>query len=148
MFKFKNKIQGQTVNNDTKDINIVVQLQYLSNSLRTVYFLINCEINLILICSANHFLVAGNVAYQLPTFTILNRKLHVLLITLSTQDNGKLLEQLKIGFERIIIWNRYQSKITMQAHQYLDYLADPSFQGVNRLFVLSYGNTRHWTCYK
>ena len=128
LFKFKNKIQGQTVNNDTKDINIVVQLQYLSNSLRTVYFLINCEIILILICSANHFLVAGNVAYQLPTFTILNRKLHVLLITLSTQDNGKLLEQLKIGFERIIIWNRYQSKITMQAPQYLDYLADPSFQ--------------------
>ena len=136
----KDTIQGQTVNNGTKD----VALKYLSNCCRTLeMLLINCEINLISTWSVNHFLVAGNVAYQVPTFTIANRKLYVSLINLSTQDNAKLLEQLKSGFKRMIIWNRYQSKIKTQAQQYLDNLIDPSFHLVNRLFVLSYGNTRH-----
>ena len=61
---------------------------------------------------------------------------------LSTQDNAKLLQQLKLGFKKIINWNKYQSKVAIQAlNSYLDYLTDPSFQGVNRLFVLSLENT-------
>ena len=60
-------------------------------------------------------------------------------ITLSIQDNAKLLEQLKSGFKRTVNWNKYQPKVsTERPNQYLDFLTDPSFQGVNRLFVLSF----------
>ena len=53
----------------------------------------------------------------------------------------KLLQQLKSGFERTINWNKCQSNVTLQEQNlYLDYLIDPAFQGVNRLFVLSYEN--------
>ena len=104
---------------------------------------IDCEINLILNCSANYFLVAGTVINQVPTFAITDENIYVPVVTLSTQDKVKLLEQLKYGFKRTINWNNYQSKMTMQArNQYLDYLAYPSFQAVNRLSVLSYENIR------
>ena len=74
--------------------------------------LINCGINLILTCSANCFLVTGTVANQVPTFTITNTKLYVPVVILSTQDNAKLLKQLKSGFKIKINWNTCQSKIT------------------------------------
>ena len=69
-----------------------------------------------------------------------------LLWLLSTQDNIKFLKQLKLGFTLTINWNKYQAKVTIQnRNQYLDYLADISFQGVNRLFVLSFKNNAHQT---
>ena len=74
-------------------------------------------------------------------FAIADTKLYVTVVTLSIQDNAKLLEQLKCRFRVTINWSKYQSKVTMQIrNQYLDYLIDPCFQGVNRLFVLSYEN--------
>ena len=61
--------------------------------------------------------------------------------TWSTQDNAKLLQQLKSGFKRTINWNKYQSKPeSLKRNQYLNYLISPSFQGVNSLFVLSFEN--------
>ena len=48
------------------------------------------------------------------TFTITVTKLYVPVVTLSTQDNSKLLQQLKSGFIRIINWNKYQSKVIRQ----------------------------------
>ena len=66
-------------------------------------------------------------------------KLYVPVVTLSTQDNAKLLQQLKLGFKRTINWNKYKLKPElMERNQYLNYLIDPSFQGVNRRFVLSF----------
>ena len=63
------------------------------------------------------------------------------MVTLSTQDNANLLQQLKSGVKRTINWNKYQSKISTEAkNQYLNFLINPSFQGVNRLFVLSFEN--------
>ena len=60
---------------------------------------------------------------------------------LSTQDNGKLLERLKYGFKRTTNWNRYQSKVSTEIqNQYLYFLIDPRFQGVNRLFALQFEN--------
>ena len=60
---------------------------------------------------------------------------------MSIQDNAKLLEQLKLAFEIIIIWNNYEPKVTTKIpNQYLDFLIEPSFQGVNRFFVLSFEN--------
>ena len=84
-------------------------------------------------------LVAGTVANQNPSFQIKDTKLYVLVVTLSTQENIKLLKQLESGFKRTINWNKYLAKTTSQAQNgYLDFLIYPSFQGVNRLFVLSF----------
>ena len=64
--------------------------------------LINCETNLILTWSANCAIIYTNVANQNPTFKITENKLYVLVVTLSTQDNEKLLPQLKSGFKRTV----------------------------------------------
>ena len=80
---------------------------------------INCEINLILTWSANCFIVAGTVANQVPTFAITDRKIYVPVVTLSTQDNVKRLQQLKSGFKRTINWNKYQSKVKIQRQDQL-----------------------------
>ena len=98
---------------------------------------VNCEINLILTWYGNCLLISGNNDAQVPTFAITDTNIYVPVVILSTQENVKLLDQLKSGSKRAIYWNKYQSKATIQAqNQYLDYLIDPSFQAVNRLFVL------------
>ena len=62
-------------------------------------------------------------------------------MTLSTQENTKLLQQLKSGFKRVNNWNKYLSKPELLAQNpNLNYLVEPSFQGVNRLFVLAFEN--------
>ena len=72
---------------------------------------------------------------------IIDTKLYVPVVTLSTEHNIKLLKQLKSGLNRIINWNNYQLKPTDQGqNKYLDYLIDPGFQGVNRLFLLLFEN--------
>ena len=74
-------------------------------------------------------------------FGITDTKFYVAVVTLSTQDNTKLLQQSKSGFKRTINWNKYQSDPkTYAQNQYLNHLVDLSFQGVNRLFVLSFEN--------
>ena len=72
--------------------------------------LINCEVELILDWSANCVIIYTDVANQVPTFTITETNLYVPVVTLSTQDNAKLLPQLKSGFKRTISWNKYLSK--------------------------------------
>ena len=63
------------------------------------------------------------------------------MVTLSTQDNAKLLQQLKSAFKGVINWNKYLSKPALLAQNLnLNYLVEPSFQGVNRLFVLAFEN--------
>ena len=82
-------------------------------------------------------------------FLITDTKIYVPVLTVSTQDNAKLLEQLRSGFKRTINWNKYQPKIsTERQNQYLDFLIDPSFQGVNRVFVLSFEDEEQKTSYK
>ena len=71
---------------------------------------INCEISLILTWCANCVIVYTNVANQSATFAITETKLYVPVVTSSTQDNAKLLQQLKSGFERVINWNKYLPK--------------------------------------
>ena len=135
-FNFKVKITGQTGNDGTKNVEITVPLKYLSNFWRTLETpLINCEVNLILTWSANCVIVSTNDANQNATFAITNTKLYVPVVTLSTQDNGKLLQQLKSGFKRVTNWNKYLSKPELLAQNpSLNHLVEPSFQGVNRLF--------------
>ena len=95
------------------------------------------------------FLIAGTVENPDPKFTITDIKLYVPVVTFSTQDNAKLLRLLESGFKRTINWNKYQSKVTQQTlNRNLDFLIDPSFWGVNRLFILSFKDRRVWQSYK
>ena len=72
--------------------------------------IINCKVNVILTWSENCVIVYTDVADQGATFRITETKLYVPLVTLSTQDNAKLLTQVKSGFKRTINWNKYLSK--------------------------------------
>ena len=141
-FKFKAKITGQTGNDGTKDVEIMVPLKYLSNFWRTLEMpLINCEVNLILTWSSNCVLIATAIQNQTATFAITDTKLYVPVVTLSTQENTKFLQQLKSGFKRVINWNKYLSKPELLAQNpNLNHLVEPSFQGTNRLFVLAFEN--------
>ena len=82
-------------------------------------------------------IISTNVANQAPTFAITETNLYVPVVTLSTQDNAKLLPQLKSGFKRTINWNKYLVKPELLAQNAnLNHVIEPNFQGVNRLFFL------------
>ena len=86
-------------------------LKYLSNFWRTLEMpLINYELELILDWSASCVIIYTNVANQVPTFTITETNLYFPVVTLSTNDNSKLLPHLKNGFKRTITWNKYLVK--------------------------------------
>ena len=113
----------------------MVPLKYLSNFWRTLEMpLINYEVSLILTwpstCVITNYTGAGR-------FAITDTKLYVPDVTLSTQDNAKFLQQLKSGLKRVVNWNKYLSKPELLN---LNHLVEPSFQGVNRLFVLAFEN--------
>ena len=70
--------------------------------------------------------------------------LYVPVFTLSTHDNSKLLSQLKNGFKRTITWKKCLIKPELSAQNAnLNYLVEPSFQGINRLFILAFENDDH-----
>ena len=111
--------------------------------------LINCEIffavNLICIC----VIVSTNIANQNATFAITNTKLYVPVVTLSQQENSKLLEQLQSVFKRVINCNKYLPKPELLAkNPNLNLLLESSFQGVYRLFVLAFENDTQITSSK
>ena len=141
-FNFEAKMTGQTDNNGTKDVEIMGQIKYLSNFWRTLEMpLINCEVNLILTWYADCFIVSSADADQNATFAITDTKSYLPVITLSQQDNAKLLQQLKSGFKRVINWNKYFSKPELLAQNpNLNHLVEPSFQRINIIFVLAYKN--------
>ena len=82
------------------------------------------------------------VANNPPTgleFQIADTKLYVPVVTLSKENVIKLLEKSKSGFKRIIKWNKYRSQMTIQNNNNnLNYIIDPTFANVNKLFVLSF----------
>ena len=98
-------------------------LKYLSNFWKTLQLLlINCEIKL---TQANQ---ANQAANQATACAITDTRLYVPVVTLSTDDNPKLLQQLNLGFKRTVNWNKLQIKAPIQIrNQYLDCLTDPSF---------------------
>ena len=115
-FKSKVKITGKTPNNNNnnndnnnnKDVEIMVPLKYLSIFWRTLEMpLINCEVNLILTWSSTYVITDSTGAGR---FAITDTSLYVPVVTLSTQENTKLLQQLKSGFKIVINLNKYLSK--------------------------------------
>ena len=107
--------------------------------------LINCEVTLMLTWSRDCVITNSTGAGK---FAIIETKLHVPVVTSSTQDNTKLLQQLKSGFKRTIYWNKYESNVkTFAQSRYLNDLINPSFQGVNGLFVYEDQRKSHSTYY-
>ena len=126
-FKYKIKITGKTpADGNTKDVEIVVPLKYLSNFQRTLEMpLINFEINLILTWCEDCVISSATEATK---FKITDTKLYVPVVNFSSQDNTKLLQELKPCFKRTINWNKYQPKVSPERqNQYLDFFIDPSF---------------------
>ena len=123
----------------------MVPLKYLSNFWRTLEMpLINCEVNLILAWSSTCVLAAVGDANQAATICNNLYKTLCSSSNLITQENTKFLQQLKSGFKKVINWNKYLSKPELLAQNpNLNHLVEPSFQGVNRLFVLAFENDNH-----
>ena len=150
-FKYKASIVGKTQENNDSLTNakVVIPLKHLSNFWRALNIpLINCGVELILTWCKNYVLAdmtvnedayPAIVAPSSPTFKMKETKLYVPVVTLSKENVTKLLEQLKQGFKRTIKWNKYRSQMTVQNNNNnLNYLIDPTFNNVNRLFVLSF----------
>ena len=147
------------------DVEIAIPLKYLGNFWRSLDIpLINCEITLILSWYKECVLVGialRNVPDPQPNppinviisptsakFEITDCKLYIPSVTLSAENNNKLLEQLKSGFRISIKWNKYISQMSNQnKNNNLNYLIDPTFNNVNRLFVLSFENEDDRTSY-
>ena len=163
-FKCKNKITGNTYNldaaaqgydvnkNGTQEVELAIPLKYLGNFWRALNIpLISCEVSLELkwdkncvITSLEQRDIGGGNRDNAPTgatLAITDCKLYVPAVTLSKDDETKLLTNLKSGFKRKIIWNKYRSQMTTEAiNNNLNILIDPTFTIVNRLFVLAYQN--------
>ena len=119
------------------NVKILVPLKYLSNFFRSLEMpLINCEIKLNLTWKKECVLSTGGGD---AVFIINDTKWHVPVVTLSKEDNKDFIEQQNKKFQRSIYWNEYKTKeINEDADANVILLLDPSFQGVNRLFVMAY----------
>ena len=166
-FKYKGSIANQEDGEDTewgnmktkRNLETVVPLKYSSNFWRSLDMrLIDCEVSVTLTWSENCILTdtstraaraaQGNnpeiPAINAPTnatFKIKDTKLYVPVVTLSIKDDNNFWEQLTWGFKRTIKSYEYRSEMTNQTKtNNLNYLVDPIFNKVNRLFVLSFEN--------
>ena len=159
-FKYKTSIVGKTPedNDSLTNAKVVIPLKHLSNFWRSLNIpLINCEVELILTWFKNCVLIdkstreadydADPNVYQIDNpenaiFEIKDTKLYVPVVTLSKENDTKLLEQSKTGFKRTIKWNKYRPQMTVQPqNNNLNCIIDPIFANVNRLFVLSFART-------
>ena len=140
--KYKISLLGNPVvaNNIARiNVKVVVPLKYLSNFFRSLEMpLTNCKIKLNLTWKKECVLSTddGNAV-----FIINDTKMYVPVVTLSKEDNKDFIEQQNKGFQRSIYWNEYKTKEINEdadANVFKHINLDPSFQGVNRLFVMAY----------
>ena len=166
-FDYKTKIIGSLDDgeDEKEDDTIAIPLKCLGKFWRSLDItLINCEITLILSWYEKCVLVGKALrnapdpqpnppiaAIESPTsakFEITDCKFHFPVVTLSAKNDNELMEQLKSGFRRSIKWNKYISQMSNQnKNNNLNYLIDPTFSDVNRLFVLSFENEDGRTSY-
>ena len=144
-FKYKVSLLGNlAVANNIARLHekVVVPLKYLSNFFTSLEMpLINCKIKLNLTWKKECVLSTddGNAV-----FIINDTKMYIPVVTLSKEDNKDFIEQQNKGFQRSIYWNEYKTKeinenADANVFKYIN--SDPSFQGVNRLFVMAYNRT-------
>ena len=161
-FKYKNKITGNTydvlntaddyvsVKEGTQEMELAIPLKYLGNFWRALK--ISCEISLELKWGKNCIItsleerqvdagppVVRDDSPTGATLAINDCKLYIPVVTLSKDDEIKLLTNLKSGFTTEIEWNKYRSQIsTEEENNNLNILIDPTFTNVNRLLVLAH----------
>ena len=141
-FKYKVSLLGNPVfdrNITKRSVKVVVPLKYLSNFFRSLEMpLINCKIKLNLSWKKECVLSNQDGA---AVFIINDTKMYVPVVTLSKEDNKDFIEQQNEGVQRSIYWNEYKTKEINEnadANVFKHINLDPSFQGVNRLFVMAY----------
>ena len=119
---------------------VTIPLKELSNFWRFFDLpLINCEIELNLSWTKDSVLTEHYNDITGATFQINNAKLYVRVVTLTVNYNIKFLENTKQRYKRTVSWNKYRSEITTQPkNNNLDYLINPTFRNINRLFPLSF----------
>ena len=141
-FKYKVSLLGNPVLDGAvakRSVKVVVPLKHLSNFFRSLEMpLINCKIKLNLTWKKECVLSTG---VGEAVFIINDTKMYVPVVTLSKEDNKDFIEQQNKGFQRSIYWNEYKTKeinedADANVFKYIN--LDPSFQGVNRLFVMAY----------
>ena len=141
-FKYKVSLLHNPVldgNITKRSLKVVVSLKYLSNFFRSFEMpLINYKIKLNLTWKKECVLSNQDGA---AVFIINDTKMYVPVVTLSKEDNKDFIEQQNKGFQRSIYWNEYKTKemnenADANVFKYIN--LDPSFQGVNRLFVMAY----------
>ena len=147
-FKYKISLLGDrtvVVGIIRLNVKVVVPLKYLSNFFRSLEMpLINCKIKLKLTWKKGCVL---STDIDDAVFIINDTKMYLSVITLSKEDNKDFIEQQNKGFQRSIYWNEYKTKEInptvdnnnpANSVRYIN--LDPSFQGVNRLFVMAYNS--------
>ena len=145
---YKSKLIKRTDNNNVNNIKLDVPLKYVSNFFRSLEMpLVNCKIDLELTWHKDCMISSADAAAnQVASFIITDTKLYVPIVTLSAKDNNNLTKQLNEGFKRTIYWNQYVSKPFPETpHKKTGitrFALDAAFQGVNRLFVLAFEDTR------
>ena len=141
-FKYKVSLLGNPLvaNNIARiNVKVVVPLKYLSNFFRSLEMpLINCKIKSNLTWKKECVLSTDD---SNAVFIINDTKMYVPVVTLSKEDNKDFIKQQNKGFQRSIYWNEYKTKeinenADANVFKYIN--LDPSFQGVNRLFVMAY----------
>ena len=129
-----------------KGVKIAVPLKCLSNFWKSLEMsLINCKVELLLNWIERYLLTVANTVI----FKINDAKLYVPIVTSSAEDNIKLSKLLSEGFKRTVYWNKYKAvdnKVVWIAanneEKKIRELLYSSRQGVERLFVLAYNNTK------
>ena len=137
-------------NSAKKSIELAIPLKYLGSFWRALnILLISCEVSLELKWNKTCVITSQQIGVNLDggntaaptgaTLTINDYKLYIPVVTLSKDDEIKLLTNLKYGFTGEIKWNKYRSQMSTEAiNNNLNILIDPTFTNVNRLFVLAY----------
>ena len=145
---YKSKLIKGTHNNNVNNVKLVVPLKYVSNFFRSLEMpLVNCKIDLELTWHKDCMISSANAAANhVVSFMITDTKLYIPFVTLSTKDNTNLTKQLNEGVKITIYWNQYVSKPFPETQHkktgITRFALDAAFQGVNRLFVLAFEDTR------
>ena len=145
---YKSKLIKGTDNNNVNNVKLVVPLKDVSNVFRSLEMpLVNCKIDLELTWYKGCMISSADAAANhVVSFMITDTKLYVPVASLSTKDNTNLTKQFNEGFKRTIYWNQYVSKPFPETpHKKTGitrFALDAAFQGVNRLFVLAFEDTR------
>ena len=153
-FKCKPKLLGNTEGNYANEVlnkkTILFPLKYLSNFWRSLEMsLIYCKGDLkpkwtkycVFSATGNDNDINDNGNANDIIFTIKDKRLYVVVVTLSESENWKLSKLLSKRFERSVYYNEYKtnSKNKNMTNTFI-YFLKSNFFGVSRLFVLVYSH--------